>query len=467
MLTTAVNPEIFRAYDIRGNAERDLPPAVVRRLGWAAGVYFRERGESHVLVGRDNRLSSERIRDDLVRGLAAAGCRISDIGTVITPLFYFAREYYRIRAGIMVTASHNPPEDNGFKIALGDGMLYGEALQQIRSLMEWEAAEQALSWPVTGEVRFYDPREQYLALLTDRIRLGPRKLRVVVDSGNGAAGPVAVALLERLGCRVIPLYCEPDGSFPHHHPDPVVARNLRDLQAMVVNSRADLGIGLDGDGDRLGVVDNTGGIVRGDRLLALFWREILPKYPGNTCIIEVKCSQALVEEVERLGGRPMFYKTGHSLIKAKMRETGAVFTGEMSGHFFFADEYYGFDDGLYAAGRLLRILSHSGRSLAELFQDLPDYPATGETRIPCADRDKFRVVEELRRELAAKYPVITVDGVRAIFPGGWGLVRASNTQPALVSRCEGKTSRDLQRIKEELARVLASFPELGEFTWEE
>lgn len=466
-MTTAINPEIFRAYDIRGVAETDLAPEIVPRLGWAAGIYFRERGEGHVLVGRDNRLSSERIRDDLVRGLTAAGCRVSDIGTVITPLFYYTREYYRIGAGIMITASHNPPGDNGFKIALGGSMLYGDDLQNIRRLAEWEAAEQAAASFYEKEIRFYNPLEAYLEMLTAKIKLGPRPLRVAVDCGNGAAGPVTVAFLERLGCEVIPLFCQPDGGFPNHHPDPVRAANLRTLQKTVLNRRADLGIGLDGDGDRLGVVDNTGGIVRGDRLMTLFWREILPKYPGNTCIIEVKCSQALVEEVKRLGGQPMFFKTGHSLIKAKMRETGAVFTGEMSGHLFFADEYHGFDDALYAAGRLLRILSNTDQTLVEILHDLPTYPATGETRIPCADLDKFRVVEALQREFAAKYPAITIDGVRVNFPGGWGLVRASNTQPALVARCEGKTARDLQMIKAEIEKTLAQFAEVGEFEWEE
>jgi phosphomannomutase/phosphoglucomutase len=302
-------------------------------------------------------------------------------------------------------------------------------------------------------------------MLSEKIRLGPRRLRVALDCGNGTASLIAPQVLAAWGVDVVPLYCDSDPSFPHHHPDPVDPHNLTDLVALVRREGCDLGIGLDGDGDRIGVVDEQGAMIWGDLLMVLYWREILPKYPGADVIVEVKCSQALVEEAQRLGGKPFFYRTGHSLIKAKMREIGAVFTGEMSGHMFFADEYYGFDDALYAAGRLLRIVSNSDRSLSALLSDVPHYPITPEVRVACPDDRKFDVVAAIVEEFKRDHEVIDIDGARVLFGDGWGLVRASNTQPVLVVRAEATSEPALARIKQTLARVLARYPEVSSLSW--
>lgn len=462
-----MNPEIFREYDIRGIAETDLNPEFVVYFGKILAASFREHGETTVLVGRDNRLSSGRVRDDLVAGLIAAGCRVVDIGTVTSPLFYYARILYQVNAGVMITASHNPSEFNGFKITLGSGTIYGPAILKLRemALAGKDATIQRL--PVDdSRIERRHPAPDYLAMLTGKIQLGSKPLKVAVDCGNGTASLLAVDFLKSLGCEVLPIFCESDGTFPNHHPDPVKTSNLKDLKDLVLNNRADLGIGFDGDGDRLGVVDNEGRIIWGDQLMILYWREILPKHPGTTCIVEVKCSQSLVEEIERLGGEPIFYKTGHSLIKAKMKEIGAVFTGEMSGHMFFADEFFGFDDAFYAAGRLLRILSHSRQSLAEMLSSVPQYCATAETRVPCTDRDKFQVVAAFRKKFEETNEVIAVDGARVLFPTGWGLVRASNTQPVIVARCEARDEVDLKFIAGLVREKLLSFAEVGDFEWE-
>lgn len=464
-----INPEIFRAYDIRGLAEEDLSPEVVFLFGKAAGRYFLGHNECQVLVGRDNRLSSQRIRDNLLAGLTAAGCRVVDLGEVITPILYYARERLQINAAIMITASHNPPEYNGFKVAFGPATIHGEEIQRLYQLMEELKKEipPEIPAPRADQVEVRDLGADYLQMLTDKIRLGPRKLKVAVDCGNGTASLFAEQYLTGLGCEVIPLFCTPDGSFPNHQPDPVQSANLAVLRETVLREGADLGIGFDGDGDRLGVVDDRGEIIWGDRLMILYWREILPKYPGSTCIVEVKCSQALVEEITRLGGKPVFYKTGHSLIKAKMREVGAVFTGEMSGHMFFADEYYGFDDAFYAAGRLLRLLSHGEQSLSQMLADVPKYYATAETRVGCPDHAKFGVVDRLRQTFQKSHEIIDIDGVRVLFPEGWGLIRASNTQPVIVARCEAKTPEALQKITKVIKEALCAFSEVEDFEWAE
>ena len=305
----------------------------------------------------------------------------------------------------------------------------------------------------------------YRKMLKQKVTLGPRRLRVVLDCGNGTASLVAPQVLEDLGVDLIRLYCDSDPSFPHHHPDPVQPENLRDLIVTVRREHADVGIGLDGDGDRIGVVDDRGEIIWGDTLMILFWREILPKHPGEVGIVEVKCSQALYEEIARLGGKPMFYKTGHSLIKAKMKELSAVFTGEMSGHMFFADEYYGYDDAVYAAARLLRVLSNTDRRLSGLLADVPRYHITPEVRVDCPDEVKFDIVRQVTRDFTRAYEVVDVDGARVLFGDGWGLVRASNTQPALVLRAEAKTEQALERIKRALEAELKKFPEVGSIRW--
>jgi len=456
-----INPQIFRQYDIRGVAARDLTDDTIELLGKAFGAYVRGSGSNQVLVGRDNRLSSGRLRDAITRGLLAAGCDVVDIGLVVTPVLYYARVHFGIDGAVMITGSHNPPDENGFKLALGGGTIYGKEIQKLKSLMA--AGDFSTG---SGGLEERDAVGPYLAMLKEKIQPGPRRLKVAVDCGNGTAALFAEQVLGNWGCEVIPLYCESDGSFPHHQPDPVKTDNLADLRKAVLENGADLGVAFDGDADRIGVVDETGGIIWGDMLMCLYWREIMPRYPGAPAIIEVKCSQALVDEVVRLGGRPFFYKTGHSLIKAKMKEVGAVFTGEMSGHMFFADEYYGFDDAFYAAGRLLRLLSKMDGPLSELLAGVPKYYSTAETRVSCPDQDKFRVVSGLVERFRREYEVIDVDGARVLFGDGWGLVRASNTQPVLVARCEARTPEGLQRICAKMKEALGSFPEVEDFEWE-
>jgi phosphomannomutase/phosphoglucomutase len=457
-----VNPAIFREYDIRGVVGQDLNPDVAEAIAraYAAWLTRRSTPTRQVVVGQDNRASSPAIAGAAIAGLRDSGFDVVDTGTVITPVFYFARVHFRIDGGVMVTASHNPSQFNGFKLAHGFGTLYGEQIQEVRRLVD----DREGSGP-PGTLERRDAITPYLAMLREKIRLGPRRLRVVVDCGNGTAGLIAPQALADLGCEVVPLYAESDPSFPHHHPDPTQPENLRDLIATVRRERADVGIGLDGDGDRIGVVDERGEIIWGDTLMILFWREILPKYPGTVGIVEVKCSQALYDEIARLGGRPIFYRTGHSLIKAKMKEVGAVFTGEMSGHMFFADEYFGYDDAVYAAARLLRILSHAGRPLSALLADVPRYHSTPEIRVDCPDEIKFDVVRRLSEAFKQSYNVIDIDGARVVFEDGWGLIRASNTQPALVLRAEAKTPEGLARIKQVLADALRKFHAVSPVKW--
>jgi len=459
---TIINPQIFRQYDIRGVAKRDLTNEVVELLGKAFGTFVKESGSDKVIVGRDNRLSSGRLRDAMIRGLSSVGCDVIDIGLVVTPVLYYSRIHFGVNGGVMITGSHNPPDENGFKLALGDGTIYGEDIQKLKDLM------MARDFPTgSGRTEERDAVPAYLAMLKDKIRLGPRKLKVAVDCGNGTASLFAEKILAGWGCEVIPLYCKSDGTFPNHQPDPVKTANLVELKKTVMDEGADLGVAFDGDADRIGLVDEQGGIIWGDMLMCLYWREIMPKCPGSPpAIIEVKCSQALVDEVVRLGGKPFFYKTGHSLIKAKMKEIDAVFTGEMSGHMFFADEYYGFDDAFYATGRLLRILSESDMPLSQMLAGIPKYYSTAETRVPCPDEDKFKVVQGLVERFRRDHEVIDVDGVRVLFEDGWGLVRASNTQPVLVARCEAKTPEGLQRICQTMQESLNEFPQVAQFEWE-
>lgn len=442
-----INQSIFRQYDIRGRVGTELDNDAVTAIAAAFCVYIRNLGRQRLIVGRDNRVSSQGFRDIVVNVCLESGIDVVDIGEVITPVFYFASRYLEIDAGIMITASHNPGHDNGFKLLLGSSTIYGDEIQEIYRMAE---RQEQVFGENRGKLVLIDVSEDYISAITSRIELGPRKLKLVVDCGNGTAGYIAPTVLRALGCDVIELYCDSAPAFPNHHPDPVKVENCQDLIRVVSAEQADLGIGFDGDGDRLGVVAPNGDIIWGDILMILYWREILAKHPALDCIVEVKCSQALVDEIERLGGRPIIYKTGHSLIKAKMKEIGAVFTGEMSGHMFFADEYYGYDDALYAAARLLRILSNSDMNINKLLADVPVYYATPEIRVRSSDVEKFAVVEQVLEHFRCLYEVIDIDGARILFPGGWGLVRASNTGPELILRCEGKTPEDLERIKTEL-----------------
>nr|WP_278279296.1 phosphomannomutase/phosphoglucomutase [Syntrophomonas zehnderi] len=443
---------MFRQYDIRGIVDKELSDEVMHDIGSAFALYAREYGYTHLLLGRDNRSSSLRFRNILADALLTAGCDITDLGVVVTPMFYFASRHLDLHAGIMITASHNPPEYNGCKLLLGDSTIYGEQILEIKRLAE----EGCFPVRSRGLLTLADIQEPYMQMIESKIKLGPNIPKVVVDCANGTASVFAPELFRRLGCEVIELYCESDSSFPNHHPDPVNPENMHDLILKVKETQADIGIGIDGDGDRLGVVDQKGNMIWGDLLMILFWREILPHYPGSTCLVEVKCSQSLIDEIEKLGGNPFIYKTGHSLIKAKMKEIDAVFTGEMSGHMFFADEYYGFDDALYAAARLLRILSHSNQSIEEMLADISKYYITPEIRISSTEEEKFDMVNQVLAHFKKDHEVIDIDGARIIFPHGWALVRASNTGPEIIFRCEGDSPASLEEIKKTMLDYLNS-----------
>ena len=444
-----INAEIFRQYDIRGVVDKDLTLETVELLGKGIGTYFRTNDRKEVALGRDCRLSSPRFSEALSKGLLSTGCRITDLGIIPTPLLYFTMYTKNMEAGVIITGSHNPPDYNGFKMMAGKETLYGEAIQYIlKIIQDEEFVEEEES-----SVKKYDIILEYQDYILQNIKL-EKKLKVIVDAGNGTAGVVAVPIFQKLGCEVIPLYCEMDGTFPNHHPDPTLPEALEDLIQKVKETEADLGIAYDGDGDRIGVIDDKGHIIWGDMLMVLFSRDILPSNPGAPVISEVKASKVLYDEIEKLGGRPIMWKTGHSLIKKKIKEEKALLAGEMSGHIFFADRFFGFDDAIYTSARLLELLSRSDKKISEMFSDLPQTFNTPEIRIYASDEVKFKIVEDVKKELAQKYPVIDVDGVRAIFPTGWGLVRASNTQEALVLRFEADTEEALKAIQDEVKQVV-------------
>ena len=452
-----MNPQIFREYDIRGIADRDLTDDVVRAVGRAFGQRMRERGQRKVAVGRDVRLSSGRIRTALIEGLRDQGANVVDVGVVPTPALYFAVVTMKADAGAMVTGSHNPIEYNGLKLSDGIHSLHGPDIQDLRV-----RAESAGVLASRGTVEEASVDEAYLSDLVARIgQVGP--LRVVCDPGNGAASILGPRFLRGIGCEVDAIFAEPDGRFPNHLPDPTVPSLMAALMERVPAKRADVGIGFDGDADRVGAVDEKGRLLFGDQVLALYATDVLAKLPGSPIVFEVKCSQGLVEWVTSRGGKPIMWKAGHSLIKAKMRELNAPLGGEMSGHMFFADEFYGYDDALYAAGRLLRILAASRRTpLSAMVDALPQsrYVATPEIRLDCADAAKFGIVDKVRDYYRARHEVLDVDGVRVQFGDGWGLIRASNTQPVLVVRFEASSPERLQAISRDVYEVLARYPEV-------
>lgn len=461
-MNTSVNAGIFREYDIRGLSDSDLNDDAVLITASAYGTYLAERGVTEAVVGGDARLSTPRIKRLVADGLNRAGISVIDIGLAATPTFYWSMFHFGVNGGVMVTGSHNPPEYNGLKLALDKSTIWGDDIQEIYRII---ASGRIKNADVKGTTRAEDIRKPYIDMLASKIELGKRKLKVVVDSGNGTGGLFAPAFLRAVGAEVTELYSEPDGRFPNHHPDPTKRDYIGDLTDTVLKEAADLGIGFDGDSDRIGVVDDKGRMLFGDQLMLLFWKEILPKNPGAVVIVEVKSSMVLPEETARLGGRPIWWKSGHSLVKAKMKEENALFSGEVSGHMFFADEFYGFDDAFYAAGRLLRILSNTSRSLSELIDEMPSYPSTAETRFACPDDLKFQVVERVREQAARETEIIDIDGVRIIREDGWSLLRASNTQPVLVARCEGRTQEALRKICDDMKRRIKDAGG-GGFDWE-
>ncbi len=454
-----MNPSVFRQYDIRGVADRDLPDDFVHDLGRAVATMISEARTDHpesspwarptIAVGHDSRLTGPRLHQALISGVVCSGVDVIDIGMVPTPLLYFAAFHWQLDGAVIVTGSHNPPPDNGFKILRGTTSIHGATIRALHTAISNGALIEAPSED-RGEVEERDIVPAYLDHAASCLRLGERRPKVVVDAGNGVGGPTTVALYEQLGFEVVPLYCEPDGRFPNHHPDPTVAANLADLCQTVADTGADLGIALDGDSDRIGAVDHRGNILWGDQLMIILGRAVLAEEPGATFIAEVKCSQSLYDELSKAGGNPIMSRVGHSLMKARMKQTDAALGGEMSGHIFFAHRYLGFDDAIYAGARLLEILSNDERSLADLYDTLPRMVNTPEIRIDCADEIKFDIVTRVTQSLrdrADVVDVIDIDGARARFADGWGLVRASNTQPALVMRCEAVDQARLTAIR--------------------
>ena len=447
-----INPFIFREYDIRGVVEIDLTERVVELIGKAFGTYLQRQGGKKVSVGGDVRLSTERFRTSLIKGLTSSGVDVVDIGVVPTPVQYFSLFKLAVDGGVMITGSHNPPEFNGFKLSVGQSSIYGQDIQKLKEIIE---KEDFLSG--AGKVKKLNLLSDYVKDIAKRISI-KGKVKVVFDCGNGAASLVIEDLMKALGVNAYFMYCDPDGTFPNHHPDPTVEEYIADLREQVLKLKADLGIAFDGDADRIGVIDDRGEIIWGDRLLILFARNVLKEKKGQKIIFEVKCSQALPEAIEAAGGEPIMWKTGHSLLKKKMKETGAIIGGEMSGHLFFADRYHGYDDAVYAAARLIELLAKEGKKASELLSDIPKYFTTPEIRLEVAsDREKFEISKKATDFFKKNYEVIDVDGVRILFGDGWGLVRASNTQPVLVVRFEAKTQERLEEIRRLVISKLQEF----------
>jgi phosphomannomutase/phosphoglucomutase len=437
-----MNPDIFRQYDIRGIVGTDLTPETVTLIGKAIGTYIRRQGGNRLTLGWDIRNSSIQFREILGSAFTSTGCDVIDIGMVPTPAAYFSLHHLNPDGGVMITGSHNPSEFNGFKISHGTHSLYGDKIQHLKELIEnndFETGE--------GKIEEANINEAYLNSICEKIKF-ERPVKVVVDGGNGCFGILGPELLKRLGLEPVELYCKPDGNFPNHHPDPTVPEYLQDLIAKVKSENAELGIGFDGDADRIGVIAENGDIVWGDQLLVLFARDILKSNPGATIIGEVKCSQTLYDDIEKHGGTAVMSAAGHSLIKKKMNETNALLAGEMSGHICFSDDYYGFDDSLYAACRILQIVASSKQSISEMLADLPKTSTTPEIRVDCPDNLKFKIVQDLTEHFRKDYKVVDIDGVRVNFEDGWGLVRASNTQPAIVLRFEASNPERLREVQE-------------------
>jgi phosphomannomutase/phosphoglucomutase len=438
---TRINPQIFREYDIRGIVDKDLTENIVETIGKAYGTYMRKLGKKTISLARDCRLSSPEFANAMARGLNSTGLDVVDIGMVSTPILYFSLFNLDVQGGVMITASHNPGEYNGVKLCVEKDSLFGEGIQNIRKIAEGGDFAQG-----KGIVETMDIIQSYLKFLKENVRIKPG-IRVGIDYGNGMVGIAGPQILKQFRCAATELYPTPDGTFPNHHPDPTVEENVKELIGTVREKKLQLGIGFDGDGDRVGVIDENGNIVWGDMLVVILARDILKQTAGAKIIGDVKCSGRLFKDIEQHGGNPIMWKTGHSLIKNKMKVEKAVLAGEMSGHIFFADKFFGYDDALYSGLRLLEIISKTGKTVSELLEGVPPAISTPEIRVDCPEEIKFKVVEQAKQELKKDYQVIDIDGVRVEFPDGWGLVRASNTQPALVLRFEAETKDRLEEIR--------------------
>lgn len=437
-----MNPEMFREYDIRGITGKDMTEDDVVLIGKGIGTFLQKQGNRKITVGRDCRETSDSYSDKLIQGLTSTGCDVVDIGVCSTPVAYFSTRHLKKEGNVMITASHNPREYNGFKMCSGYDSVYGKQIKEILHIIEEKKFREG-----EGIIETYDILSPYIDFVIKNINL-TKPLKVGIDAGNGTAGITALPILKGLGCQVFDLYCDMDGRFPNHEADPTVLKNMEDLIALVREKKLDIGIGYDGDGDRIGVVDEKGNIVFGDKLMIIFAREILSRKPGSTFISEVKCSKTMYDDIEKHGGRAIMWKTGHSLIKQKMKEEKAEMAGEMSGHMFFADRYFGYDDAVYASCRLLEIIADTGKTISDLLSDVPKTYTTPEIRVECPDDKKFDVVQKVTEYFRERYDVIDIDGARVLFDDGWGLVRASNTQPALVLRFEAMSEERLKEIRD-------------------
>ncbi|MEE9912620.1 MAG: phosphomannomutase/phosphoglucomutase [Deltaproteobacteria bacterium] len=444
-----MNPHVFREYDVRGVVDKDLYEEFVIDLGRSIGTYALRSNVHTMTVGHDCRLSSDAYHRYIIQGLNSAGIDTIDIGLCATPMLYFSIRHCQTGGGVMVTGSHNPPEFNGFKICIGYDSIYGRQIQELRKIMEAGSYSSG-----KGATRSETITSVYQNYLFEHVQISGNP-KIVLDAGNGVGGQFALPILERMGCDVTCLYCDPDGRFPNHFPDPTLEENLKDLARMVAQKKADLGIAFDGDADRMGVISDTGEMIWGDKLLLLFSRFILKNNPGATIIGEVKCSQVLFDSIKKYSGRPIMWKAGHSLIKAKMKEEKALLGGEMSGHLFFADRYFGYDDAIYAALRLLEIISQTNQKISELLSDVPRTFATPEIRVDCDDDKKAAFVEKIKNHYRNTPGVIDIDGVRIPFEDGWALVRSSNTQPVIVLRFEASSAEKLQKIRGEVESLFA------------
>ncbi len=449
-----LNPHIFRAYDVRGRVGSDINPDVFRQVGQAYATLIGRNGGRTIAVGQDNRESSAGLKAGFVEGVTAAGVDVVDIGTVTTPILYFATAHWKLDGGANITGSHNPIDYNGVKMVHpGAAPLTEEEIQSLRKMAEQRDFE-----PGRGRVTARSPREDYFTTVSDMIHLA-RRLRVVCDAGNGVAGRYGPELLRRVGCEVIELHCESDGRFPNHLPDPEDPENVVDLQEKVVEVHADLGLAWDGDADRVGVIDERGGRHEADLILVLLARDLLTRHPGAKIVFDVKSSQSLIDDIRKHGGTPVMWKTGHSHLKRKMRQDAILLGGEVSGHMFFGEGYYGVDDGILAACKIAEIAARAPGVVSELFASVPHLHATPELKAPCPDGEKFRVIDELARDLRQRYETIDIDGARVLFPGGgWGLVRASNTNPYLTLRFEARTEREIEDMKRVIYDALRRYP---------
>lgn len=448
-----ISRNVFRGYDIRGIYPTDINAEAAEKIGKGFATLMKRAGQNQIIVGHDIRLSAEDLFQALVDGITSIGVDVINIGLCATPTTYFAREFLKIKPSIMITASHNPKEYNGFKICgLGNDTIYGEEIQELRRFIEEGKFDEA---EVPGKIEYRNIGQDYIDYTVNKVKLGNRKLKIAVDCGNGSNSLYAKEAYTRMGAEVLMVADTPDGNFPIHHPDPTQEKNMLEFEKFIVDNNCDMGIAFDGDADRVICFDEKGKLYFGDEYMLIVWRDLMPKYPGSEGILDVKCTQALYEEIEKLGGKPTFCKVGSSLIKAELRKRNLIFAGEYAGHIYFNDEHYGYDDGLYAGARMMQILSNTDKKMSELLGGITKYEGSPEVIYPVTDETKFEIVEKVKNKFIEEgYKVIDIDGARILFDDGWGLIRASNTGPNLTIKAEAKTEKGWKDILEKIEKEI-------------